>query len=231
MTPVPAELQEQIKEDLQPYVDLMAKGIGRTTKLIDVSKSASPGTSDDILRAVVVLTHAYVEDLLRTVASVFLPAAGEVALDVVPLAGLGDRGRAEKFALGKLARHRGKTVDNLIRESVSEYLDGVSFNNVTEMISFIKGLGLSLPEKKEEWEADFGLEWGDLVTDKRPTLTLLDEMIRRRHHIVHQTDKSKSGDGLMPINAKEVLSWLMASTRFMGTISKAVLEKKYIKEK
>jgi hypothetical protein len=189
-----------------------------------------PETSGDILRAVVVLTHAYVEDLLRTVASVFLPAASEGALDVVPLSGLGDRGRAEKFALGKLASHRGKTVDDLIQESVSEYLDRVSFNNVTEMISFIKGLGFRLPTKKEEWQSDFGVEWPEIVTDKRGTLAVLDEMIRRRHHIVHQADKAKIGDGLMPINSQEVLSWVMASTRFMATISKAFLEKKYLPE-
>lgn len=221
------DLGKQFQKELKPYVDLMAMGIGRATKLIDAAIKSPSETSGDILRAVVVLNHAYLEDLLRTVASVFLPVADEGTLDAVPLAGLGNRGRAEKFYLGKLTRHRGKTIDELIEESVSEYLERLSFNNMTEIISFLEGLGLSLPEK-EGWDSDSGIEWPEIETpDKRGNLAKLDKMIQRRHHIVHSADKDNTGGGLLAIDPHEVFDWMKITLMFMAIVARAILVKRH----
>src|SRR5690242_1459503 len=70
----------------------------------------------DILRAATVLLHASLEEVFRNLARWKFPLSHEAVLDEIPLAGL--PGRAEKFSLGKLANHRGKSVQELINESV-----------------------------------------------------------------------------------------------------------------
>jgi hypothetical protein len=100
-------LEKGAKTDFEPYVNLIGESLGRCWKLVTASE-ADNEMSHEILRAVVVLNHAYLEDFMRTLALAFLPTANENALDRVPLAGLGQVDRAEKFFLGKLARHQGQ---------------------------------------------------------------------------------------------------------------------------
>jgi hypothetical protein len=114
-----AEQVERISQNLtrvenlvKAYEKIRGKGRGRR-----------PVHSLDILRAGVVLLHASLEDFLRSLAAVFLPAAEEKVLDSIPLVGTVQTGHPEKFFLGKLAVHRGKKVDNVIAESVKKYLD------------------------------------------------------------------------------------------------------------
>lgn len=86
---------------------------------------------DDILRSAVVLTHACLEDFLRTIATRILPQCDEKALRGIPLAGVGTI--KPQYDLGQLARHRQKTVDAVVRESVANFLDHATFNNTTEI--------------------------------------------------------------------------------------------------
>jgi hypothetical protein len=161
----------------------------------------------------VVLTHAHLEDSLRTLAETFLPLASEEALNNVPF--VGTPGRPEKFFLGKLAKHRTKTVDELIRESVREHLDRSNFNNVTEIASLLQGLGIPVPESQKE------------------NLPLIDAMIQRRHLIVHRGDRVKSKDGCLQtqvINIAEVHEWMNATNDFIYALCQPVLEKRNIAE-
>ena len=57
-----------------------------------------------------------------------MPTADEETLNKIPLAGAS--GRAEKFQLGRLAEHRGKKVDDVIRESVEAYMERSTLNSV-----------------------------------------------------------------------------------------------------
>jgi hypothetical protein len=158
------DLTAQFKEDVQPYVNLTRDSLARLNTLIAVGMKSQPETAEaasDIFRAVVVLTHAYVEDFLRKVASVCLPNADEYGLNDVPLAGLGNKGRAEKFFLGKLTQHRGKTVDEVIQQSVSEYLEHRSFNDLSEIISFLEDLGFR--PKNGDWDSDFAVRWREIA--------------------------------------------------------------------
>ena len=82
--------------------------------------SREEAARDDIGRAVVVFLHATFEDMLRTLARQRLVAASPEILTRLPLR---LRGEKEKFLLGSLAAHRGKTIDELLKEAVDEYLD------------------------------------------------------------------------------------------------------------
>jgi hypothetical protein len=202
-----------VEQDLKPYLDLIVKGMRRALKLVNKAIDPKDETSDDIYRAVVVLNHAYLEDFLRTLALAFLPMSDEEALDDVPLSGLGRGGRAEKFLLGKLAQHRGKSIDDLIRESVSEHLERSTFNNVTEIMSFLESVGLQVPQENEYLNSILS------IVEPQSVLSQLEAMMQRRHHIVHRADKARNGDGLEPIDPRDVVKWLTATIYFMGNVA------------
>ena len=72
------------------------------------------GVKADICRTIVVFLHATFEDVLRTIARRQIDSAkSEDFLNRIPLIGLSNSGRAEKFSLGNLNAHRGKSVDQL----------------------------------------------------------------------------------------------------------------------
>jgi hypothetical protein len=219
--PVVAAFEKAAREEMEPYLQHISEGFQRVFKLGRAAKTRikpeEPGakerreTSDDIFRAIVVLTHAYLEDFLRTLAKAFLPMADERTINDVPLVGLGSSsGRAEKFYLGKLIQHRGKRIDDVIQESVDEYLERSSFNSATEIMSFLERLGLKDIEKQDE------------------KLSVVDTMIRRRHLIVHRADRA--GNQLQAIDPDEVLLWVEVTYEFMGKLIRPMLLKKYTPE-
>jgi len=170
--------------------------------------------SEEILRAVVVLNHAYLEDFLRSVALWLLPIANEDALNDVPL--VGTSGRAENFQLGKLARHRGKKIDDVIRESVAAYMERYTFNNVPAIKSFLASVDVKLPSREEIDSSSSPIP--RLAID-REVLALLEAMMKRRHHIVHRADKARTGNGLQEITKGEVACWLAATMMFTLSIT------------
>jgi HEPN superfamily RiboL-PSP-like protein len=214
-----AEVRKAAEEEMEPYLQHIREGFQRVFKLgAAARKHVEPHrpdaeqrreTSDDIFRAIVVLTHAYLEDFLRTLAKAFLPMADERTINDVPLVGLGSTGRAEKFLLGKLIQHKGKLIEDVIRESVDAYLERSSFNSATEIVSFLERLGLNNEREDEK-------------------LSVVDKMIRRRHLIVHRADKA--GTQLQAIDPTEVLHWVDVTYQFMESLVVHILMKKYTPE-
>jgi len=198
----------------KPYVELITKGLQRGMKLVSHAGKCDKETAAEILRAVVVLNHAYLEDFLRNVALWLLPIAGEESLNKIPLAGV--TGRAEKFQLGKLAEHRGKKIDDVIRESVAAYMHHSTFNNVTEIISFLDSVTVRLPSREEIDSSPSEISRLPIDGD---VIGLLDAMMKRRHHIVHRADKAKAGDSLQEITEIDVMSWLAATMMFTLSIA------------
>lgn len=129
----------------------------------------SDGARADILRTIVVFLHATFEDVLRTTARQRIAAAKSQFLNDIPLIGTSRSGRAEKFYLGALDAHRGKTVDQLIQESVENYLDRESFGSCSDVDNVLAQMGLDTAPFK-------------------PLYADLDQMMKRRHRIVHQAD-------------------------------------------
>ena len=213
-------LEEAAKRDFEPYLKQIADGFTRSFALVEEAGKINRPIWGDMLRAVVVLNHAYLEDFLRTLAIAFLPIAGEKALDGIPLAGAGRTERAEKFYLGRLYEHRGKTIDEVLVESVRAHIELSTFNSVSQIIRFLEDLGLKLPQKGDVVPAwIFPLE-ADIPSR-------LDEMIRRRHHIVHRADKADGREGLRPITEADVLGGIVATQSFMLCIATTAFAKQY----
>ena len=190
-------IQHRIDENLarveslkKIYVSIRGQGQGRR----DASKA-------DILRAAVVLLHASLEDFLRSLSRWKLPSEGtKQALDKIPFAG---SGRPEKVLLGYLAGYRGKTVDELIGESVDSYLDRSNYNNVTQIFSALKVIGVEIDLPK-------------------PIYTYLNDMIKRRHLIVHRADRDDTGGygkhRVKSISAGTVEIWTDAVRNFSSLV-------------
>ena len=142
------------------------------------------------------------------------PLAAEETLNKIPL--VGTSGRAEKFQLGKLAEHRGKKIDVVIKESVAGYMERSTFNSVTEIITFLESVKVKLPSREEVESSSSKIPRLPIAGD---TLGLLEAMMKRRHHIVHRADKAKTGDGLQEITKGEVACWLAATMMFTLSIT------------
>lgn len=188
--------------------------IGRAQNLVVVYREIAgqgqgrrPVHSTDILRAAIVFAHAALEEVFRGLATWKYPAAGEQVLNEVPLVGLTEHSRPEKFFLGKLANHRQKTVQELINESVRSYLGSFTVNNTTDISGFLRKISVD----------------PDAVSHEFAQLT---ELISRRHHIVHQADRNdipgRGNHRARGINPDDVARWLGATTRFVTQVLELV---------
>lgn len=126
----------------------------------------------DLLRAAVVLLHASLEDLLRSLAELRLPEADPRFLDRIPLVSF-DRPQGGKakfnFNLGDLSTHRGMSVEEVIRLSVLNHLNASNFNHPGDIKNLVESIGAD-PKLVD------------------PYADALASMIGRRHLIAHRAD-------------------------------------------
>lgn len=150
-----------------------------------------------MLRSATVLLHAALEEVFRSTALWKYPAAQEDVLNSVPLVG-SESGRPEKFFLGRLAAHREKGVQDLIEESVQSYVNAFNVNNTGDIAAFARTVAVNISGINGEF----------------PTL---DELFKRRHHIVHQGDRNdEPGQGnhrARSISEWRVNRWIEAVNR------------------
>lgn len=155
----------------------------------------------DILRAATVFLHAALEEVFRNAARWKYPAAPQTLLNEIPL--VGTSGRPERYLLGHLASHREKTVQEVINQSVEEYLDRFTVNNVPEAIKVLSKLGINPNSINEEFP-------------------VLAELFERRHHIVHQADRNDlPGPGhheARGLNRATVSGWVGGVERFINQL-------------
>lgn len=156
----------------------------------------------DILRAAVVLLHAALEDLLRSIAYWKLPTATRDVLNDIPLVGLG--ANPKKFLLGDLVAYRGKKVEEIFTESVNAYLENSNFNNTDEIASLLTNVGID-------------------VTKVNGTFGNLQDLMKRRHQIVHRADRQMqvagSGDHeVRGINKQTVRGWAADVNTFANAL-------------
>lgn len=172
-------------------------------KMLSAGQGRRPVNSADVLRAAVVLLHATLEDFMRIVLQDLLPIQQERVLDKVPLIGTGNRGRAEKFLLGKLVQFRGRMVDDILAKSVEIYLERSNYNSPDDLACAIESVGLD----KTRVESLFGV---------------LAEMMDRRHWIVHRADRNpKKGRGqhkCKSIGTAKVACWIASVESFASHI-------------
>ena len=158
----------------------------------------------DLLRASVVMMHSTLEDFIRNVLKWRLPYS-DAALSGIPIYTSDYNRRKIKFELNDLVEHRSRVVDSVIKESVKNYLDTVSFNNTNDISVWLEKIDI------------------DITTDMRKTYRLLQNMITRRHEIVHQADRNS--DRFIPgwrvnrINLQMVESWYRNVDVFVSEVS------------
>ena len=149
-----------------------------------------PVETVDLLRASVVFLHATLEDSLRSTLTWRWPLTNSIDdLEEVPLPGE----RKTRFALGELLRHRGATVDDLIRASIEDHLERSNFNDVGEVKTALRRAGID-PK---------------IVV---PYATELAAMMSRRHFIVHRADRHDPGGsghhGATSLSQGTVEAWI-----------------------
>lgn len=130
-------------------------------------------------------------------------------MNEVALAGIDEKNRT-KFQLGELLVYRESTVGELIALSIDEHLARSSFNNVNDLVKFLRDVG------------------ADLSPEVRNTLfPKISTMMDRRHHIVHQADRSDSvGSGIhryKSLSLRQVLDWKASVDRFVLEVNKLLI--------
>ena len=195
-------MKEAIGKKLEGNLD-------RVRNLVDIYRKYFAGKSGgrkgyletDVLRAATVFLHASLEDFLRDLAYWKLPEANETVIKKIPI--VGKFGQSTKFELDELVRHRGKTVDKLIKDSVYVYLERSNYSNTKEIGKLLQDIGINT----------------ESVNNEFPSLS---ELMERRHQIVHRADQKIGTDRdhhtVRSISAATVERWLKAVEVFTETV-------------
>ena len=203
-------ISSKFRSMLEAYLIDAAKSMNRCSDLLDLFdtlESTQAGSSqdqrDDLLRAIVVLTHACMEDCLRTVARYALPDSSREALDDVPFYLEGRP--VPKVSLGYLAEHKDLTIGDFVARSVDMHMDRVSFSSTSEVVGLLRRLWISL--------------------DHDGLLSSLGEMIQRRHEIVHRADVCKASRSPAKLDPKKVREWFGAVGGLVIAVAAGLVER------
>jgi hypothetical protein len=208
------ELDLHVVISADPLLLAIARQFQQAGNLIRLAAAADTHPDDspvrgDMLRAVVVFAHAALEETIRAITRRRTDIWPQDALNKVPLADEGDT-RADKFYLGRLKQYCGSTVDEVLARSVDSYLNQMSFTSCRQIVGFLTSIGV---------DVQHGLEFGNVFTvrgEQTALLQSLDEMIQRRHVIVHNQDydpRNVSRERL-PIDSQTATRWVCAVMNF-----------------
>lgn len=162
-------------------------------------KQGRPSVQEsDLLRAAVILLHATLEDLLRSIAEQSLPNARADVLKLLPWPRPTGSTKTT-LDLGDLASFRGHTVEDVLHFAIKAYLAKTSFNHPGDLKQILDWIGLD-PSVVDPFAAELGV------------------MIARRHLIVHRADSNENaGRGqhqARSISKSLVLRWVNVVERF-----------------
>ena len=193
-------LQQRFNENLDRVVNLVKIYEG----LRKPGKGRKSAHDTDILRAAVVLLHAALEDFLRSLARWKLPTSNSAqVLEQFPFLGSKPGQRVEKINLGFLANHRGKTVDEIIQGSIEEYLDRSNYNNTPEISRLLELIGVTVANVNKEF-------------------SILEQIMARRHLIVHRADRNEAGGQgnhrIKSIGVIQMMPWIEAVKNFASAV-------------
>jgi|694.fasta_scaffold54441_1 hypothetical protein len=182
--------------------------ISRVSELVKLYQSSS---NQDLLRLSIVYLHASLEDCIRNVMYFKLSSSIDASLlngvtfydDVSGV-------RVDKIRLGDLLRFKGRTVEELIDLSIVDFVNRQTFNGAGDLVKVYQKHGVSVEPIK------------DILPD-------LEELITRRHEIVHNSDlytdrKNLNSEAVIfndgtnnanDIDSKYVEKSINATTRFL----------------
>ena len=119
-----------------------------------------------MVQHIIVMLHATMEDVVRTVARWRLPRADPHQLKDIPIARPEALGEVKLKELGQLVPHLGMTVDDLVRHSVDLWLDHQTFNSAPQVAAMLARIGIPLDKVRTYFPA-------------------IDRISTFRHQIVH----------------------------------------------
>lgn len=196
---------------MKPRIEQKLKdNIGRVRNMVKIYDDHLKGSGSgrrghlqtDVLRAATVFLHASLEDLLRSLSYWKLPLADRETIDKVPIVG-SNGSSPKKFLLGELVEHRNKKIDELIKESVDEYLERSNYNNTGEIAALMPAIGVQVKNISAEFK-------------------ILEELMARRHQIVHRADIDESGGAgnhkVKSIGVTQVHKWIESVESFGITL-------------
>ena len=165
---------------------------------------------DDMVRSVVVLLHATLEDLLRTVLSIHYRRAPES----LNLQSRNVAVSAAKIWLDLLEKNRefrddpeneemrSMSIDEYIESVIARTLSRKSYTDTDQIGGFLTETGLEIPDR-----------------EKRAYLADISSLMARRHRIVHNADLDPA-EALLPnsIDQQDVDRWLTSILEFGNTL-------------
>lgn len=174
------------------------ENITRVENLIDAYKTLDEANigdlqvRKDVLRASVVFLHSTLEEIVRNLFLLRLPNGDPKKLNKIPFVGHESTHRPKDILLGSLKEFSGQLVDNLIFHSINNYVDTMSINGANQLADCLELVDLP-------------------IHPLRKYFTSLDDLMKRRHQIVHQMDRGNSLDPLRDpitdINVSTVEQW------------------------
>lgn len=162
-----------------------------------------PSPLDEIIRSAIVFLHSVLEDSIREIARTEYKNFPKEKLNDIPLLSTSYGYHPKKFFLGELYDFKDKTVDYIFQVSISNYLDQQSFNKIEDIISILTAIGYDYKEYEE-------------------TFSHLQELIDRRHQIVHKADllSEHNTTETKDVILDDYLIWTDAVDTFIRTIIK-----------
>lgn len=161
----------------------------------------SSAERDDILRSAVVFLHSTIEELVRNLFIERLPNQERAILDEIPFSVHASSHRAKGIMLGELAReYNGIFIENIVLDSINSYVNSMNLNDTTQLSVQLKKVGIDISKISSEFQSINGL-------------------MKRRHQIVHQMDRSNSLDPdtypISEIHESLVVSWRNSVQRLL----------------
>jgi hypothetical protein len=223
--------------DIEAIKKRLSFNVRRVRNLVSLYDQSEQHNSkaypEDILRSSVVMLHATMEDVLRGLLKWKKLRMRRGAKDLAGIAfhlNETDKG-TEKVTLAQLAGIDGiadVSVNDLITDMVKRHYDKESFNNRRDVCNALEQLGLrgkDDPEGKDE-QCSTNQTPGRKGEEFDRWLSDIQLMMKRRHDIVHQSDRNEAASGRhgepRKIAKNDVETWITAVSGFLDEVVKAI---------
>ncbi len=177
-------------------------------KELDSHNLGEPAHRNDLLRACVVFLHSTIEELVRNLFVEKLPSLPRNVLDEIPFSIHRSSDRPKGIMLGELLHeYRGVFLENIALDSINSYVKVMNINDTVQLATQLKKVQID-------------------KVPLEPTFPDIDGLMKRRHQIVHQMDRSNALDPdtapVTDITLSQVETWRHSTVRLIELILKQV---------
>ncbi len=167
---------------------------------------------DELYRAVVVFTHAVLEDIVREAVRRRWRDWPDAALEKLSFPGE----RSNKASPRELKPFASLTVEQLIEKLAHEWLDKRSLSSTNDLCSLLQLIDIDIEEKLRPASQSKLLS--------AATLSGLQRFFERRHNIVHNGDYDRISKSRNPLDIDSVSGWTLAALCVISEILEAECE-------